>query len=271
MAGPAADGQTSYPAPADVTRPGRLASAAARVVRFLAEIAFLCGVVSFAGSSLFDVRSVDVAGNQAVAASEILDRAGVRPEVGLFTVNAEQMGQRLRQDPRIAGVSVGVTFPDRVHITVRERQGVAALRVLGGYILVGADGVAIGSAAGAGSLPALTVDRLDPAAVWAGTVIPSADARLGAAVAGSLPADLRRAVAAVRVDHRGEVILYLRDGVGVRMGSADGIDDRLAKVTDVLDAVRAQGMRVEYIDLRFPGSIIVKPVGAPARPAGNPG
>ena len=270
MAGPGAQEPPRQTA-ADGTGPGRPALVGARVVRFLAAMAFLCGVVSFAGSSLFDVRSVDVAGNRAVAASEILDRAGVRPGVGLFTVNADWMGQRLHQDPRIAGVSVGVTFPDRVHIVVQERQGAAALRVPGGYIVVGADGVAIGPTAAPGSLPALTVDRLDPAAVWAGTVIPSADARLGAAVAGSLPPDLSSNVAALRVDHRGEVILYLRDGVAVRIGQAEGIGDRLGRVIDVLDAVRSRGMRVEYVDLRFPGSVIVKPVGAPARPAGSPG
>lgn len=259
------------PTAADETALTHLASASVRIVRFLAAIAFLCAVVSFAGSSVFEIRSVDVAGNRAVAASEILDRTGVRPGVGLFTVNAERMEERLREDPRIAGVSVGVTFPDRVHITIQERQGAAALRIPGGYILLGADGVAIGPTGTSGPIPALEVDRLDPGAVLAGTVIPSADARLGAAVAGSLPPDLRPDVAAVRVDRSGEVILYLRDGVAVRIGPQDGIGARLSRVSDVLAAVRSRGMRVEYVDLRFPGSVIVKPVGAPARPAGNPG
>lgn len=239
-------------------------SAGERVLRFLAAIVFLCGVVSFAGSSVFDIRSISVAGNHAVAASDILSRAGVRTGTSVFTVNAYPIRERLRQDPRIAAVSVGVAFPDRVYITVSERAAAAALRVPQGYVLLGADGVAIAPSATPGTLPTLTVDRLDAAAVQAGTVIPSPDARLGAGLAASLPNDLSPDVAALRVDQAGEVILYTRDGIAVRAGAPDGIRDRLARAADVLAAVRSRGMRVEYVDLRFPGSVIVKPVGGPA-------
>ena len=47
------------------------ASPGERVLRFLAAIVFLCGVVSFAGSSVFDIHSISVAGNHAVAASDM--------------------------------------------------------------------------------------------------------------------------------------------------------------------------------------------------------
>lgn len=251
--------------------PGVAASAGERVLRFFAAIALLCGAVSFTGSSVFDIRSVEVAGNRAVATADILARAGVRTGASLFTVNGFRIRDRLRQDPRIASVSVGVAFPDRVYITVWERPAAAALHVPGGYVLLGSDGVAIVPAGTPGPLPTLTVDRLDPEAVQAGTVVPSPDARLGAGIAGSLPTDLRPDVAALRVDQAGEVILYMRDGIAVRAGPSDGIRDRLARVADVLAAVRSRGMRVEYVDLRFPGSIIVKPVGGPAGPAGRPG
>ncbi|HEV2284089.1 MAG TPA: FtsQ-type POTRA domain-containing protein [bacterium] len=250
---------------------GSPAAAGRRVVRFLAAIAFLCGGVSFAGSSVFDIRSVSVAGNRAVPAPEILARAGVRTGTSLFTVNAERIRDRLAQDPRIAEVSVGVAFPDHVYITVRERTAAAALRVPGGYVLLGSDGVAIAPSGTPGPLPTLRVDGLDPAEVQAGIVVPSPDARFGAEVAASLPEVLRPDVAALRVDGAGEVVLYTRDGIAVRAGAPDGIRDRLARVADVLAAVRSRGMRVEYVDLRFPGSVIVKPIGGPAGPAGRPG
>ncbi|HEV2439801.1 MAG TPA: FtsQ-type POTRA domain-containing protein [bacterium] len=242
-----------------------------RALRFLAVVAFVCGVVSFTGSSVFDIRSVSVTGNRVVPGSDILARAGVRTGTSLFTVNASRVRDRLRQDPRISVVSVGVAFPDRVSIAVRERTAVAALRLPGGYVLLGADGVAITPSAAPGALITLTVDRLDPATVQAGTVVPSPDARLAAGLAASLPNDLRPDVAALRVDQAGEVILYMRDGIAVRAGTPEGIRDRLVRVTDVLAAVRSRGMRVEYVDLRFPGSVIVKPIGGPAGPAGRPG
>jgi cell division protein FtsQ len=250
---------------------GGRGSAGERVLRFLAAIAFLCGVASFAGSSVFDIRSISVSGNRAVPAPEVLAGAGVRTGTSLFTVNAGRIRDRLLQDPRIAAVSVAVAFPDRVRIAVRERAAAAALRVPGGYVLLGSDGVAIVPSGTPGPLPALTVDRLDPAVVQAGIVVPSPHARFGADIAGSLPEELRPDVAALRVDEAGEVILYTRDGIAIRAGAPDGIRDRLARVPDVLAAIRSRGLRVEYVDIRFPGSVIVKPIGGPAGPAGRPG
>lgn len=253
------------------TATGGSARIGKRVLRFFAVISFLCAAVSFTGSSAFDIRSVTVTGSGAVTASEILSRAGVRAGASVFSVNISRIQDHLREDPRLAAVSVRVDFPDRVFITVRERTAVVALHVPGGYMLLGADGLAIVPAATAGALPALTVDRLDPGEVETGSVVASADARLGADLAGRLPDGLRPDVAALRVDRTGEVILYTRDGIAVRAGAGDGLRDRIARVADVLAAVRSRGMHVEYVDLRFPGTVIVKPVGAPSAPRGTNG
>lgn len=268
MAGAAGRGEDVAPQRAAV---GASSAIGKRVLRFFAVIAFLCAAVSFARSSAFDIRSVTVTGSGAVTASEILSRAGVRAGASVFSVNISRIQDHLREDPRLAAVSVRVEFPDRVFITVRERTAAVALRVPGGYMLLGSDGLAIVPAATAGELPALTVDRLDPAEVEAGSVVASADARLGADLAGWLPDDLRPDVAALRVDRIGEVILYTRDGIAVRAGAADGLRDRIARVAEVLAAVRSRGMHVEYVDLRFSGTVIVKPVGAPAAPRGTSG
>lgn len=241
-----------------------------RVVRFLAAMAVLCGIASFAQSSAFDVQSVTVAGNEAVASDEIVARAGVRPGMSMFAVNVDRVQERLRGDQRLADVSVGVGFPDRVEISVREQTPAAALRVTDGYVLVGRDGVAIAARPVSGTLPILIVDRLDPAIVQVGVAVPSADVRLGAGIAASLPGDLRPDVASVRVDGGGEVVLYTRDGIAVRAGAPDGVQDRIARLVDVLAAIRARGMRVEYVDLRFPGSVIVKPIVKPAGASGLP-
>lgn len=232
-----------------------------RIVRFAGVMAFLCGAASFAYSSAFDVQSIDVAGNDAVPAADIVAASGVRPETSVFTVNAAAIREHLRRDPRIADASVAIALPDRLRIRVQERPPVAALRVSAGYVLVSADGVVLGPAVDSPSnLPVLIVEGLDPAGVQAGTWLSSSEARVGADLAGSLPPALRADVSALRVDRAGEIVLYTADGIAVKAGGADGARDRIARAADVLAAVRARRMRVEYVDLRFPDSIIVKPV-----------
>jgi len=95
--------------------------------------------------------------------------------------------------------------------------------------------------------------------------VPSSEARFGAGVAAALPPTLRPAVVGLRVDQDDEIVLQTKDGVAVKVGGADRLDQRLALVPEVLAAVRARGIRAEYVDLRVPGNVIVKPI--PAQPA----
>jgi hypothetical protein len=71
----------------------------------------------------------------------------------------------------------------------------------------------------------------------------------------------------VRVEPQGDLVLFTPDGIGVRLGSLKGLDDRAALVHEVLAAIRAGGMAVEYLDLRFSGAVVVKP--HPAEAAGE--
>ncbi len=237
-----------------------------RVLRFLAAVSGLCAVASFPASALFSLDSIEVQGNRAVPASQLLGQIGLAPGDSAFRVNAFQIRARLRSDPRVDEVWVSLGFPHRLTVTVHERAPVAALSVAGGYVLLDEDGVVIARTPGPAPYLSLRVDGLDPRSVQIGTVVPDSSVRLGAGVAGRLPGALRQQVIGVRVDAGGEVVLQTRDGIAVRLGGADGIAERLAQVPDVLAAVRARGMHVEHVDMRFPGSVIVRPVGAAAGP-----
>jgi cell division septal protein FtsQ len=243
------------------------AALAERVARFLALIALLCGGASFAGSSTFDIQSVTVTGNEAVADSDVVAASGLQRDMSVFGVNTVRVRERLRRDPRIADASVTVVFPGSVRLAVQEQPAVAALRTPSGYVLVTSDGVVLAGAPTPRGLPVLMIDRLDPAAIEAGAWVPSTGARVAAGVAASLPSALRPDVAIVRVDGAGEIVLLMRDGIAVKAGGADGVQQRIARAGDVLAAVRARGLRVEYVDLRFPDSVIVKPL--PSNPAPN--
>jgi len=226
-------------------------------------------VAAFPASSLFALRAVTVRGNHNVPTAEILRQVGIAPGVSAFRVNAVAIRRRLLGDARIADASVALAFPRAVVVAVRERDAVAALVVADGYVLLGADGVALVRAPSPGPALPLEVDGLALPWVQVGSPVPSPQARFGAGVAAALPPALRPEVAGLRVDRGDEVVLQTRDGVAVKVGGAERLDQRLALVPEVLAAVRARGVRAEYVDLRVPGNIIVKPVGAPPAAAGS--
>ncbi len=240
-----------------------------RIVRFLAAISMLCGAAAFPASSVFALHTVTVTGNTAVPASTVLRLADLQPGLNAFQVDAGAIRERLLTDVRIESVTVAMEdFPRGVRLAVRERAPIAALDAGGGYVMLSADGVAITTAADRGAQPVLIVDRLDPTDVSIGQVVQSPEVRLGARVAGMLPDPLRDRITAVRVNGAGEVVLALRDGISVRLGGMKGMDERVEMVPQVLDAIATRGLQVESVDLRFPGSIVVRPMrvsGAPAQ------
>jgi cell division protein FtsQ len=233
-------------------------------------MAGLCAAAAFPASAIFDLRSVTVEGNSVVPASAILRQAGVGPGVGAFRVNAWAIRERLLADPRILDVRVATAFPGGLRVLIRERQPVAALALGGRYVLLSDDAVALVEAPGPGSLPVLQVDRLDPQDVAPGGVVRVPDVRLGAQIAGALPASVRDRIVAVRIDREGEAALALRDEISVRLGGPRGIMVRLEMVPQALDAVAARGMRVRSVDLRFAGNIVVQPVRLAGAPPPSP-
>lgn len=264
---PGASPEETDPTSPRETRRGGMS--AARIVRFSAAMAALCAGAAFPASSAFDLRSVSVTGNATVSTEEILHLAEVGPGTSAFRVNEEAIRARLREDPRIQDSIVTMAFPRRLTLVIRERAPVAAIPAGDAYLLVAANGVAIARATTQGSFPRLVADRFDPADVKIGAVLPSPDLRLGARIAGMLPELLGSQVVAVHVDSKGEATLEMQDGLPVRLGGSWGIADRVGLVPQVLAAIAARGMRVQYVDLRFAGNIIVRPAGPADSPAGS--
>lgn len=251
------------PLPSDdppARRPEKSRALFRRLLRFCAALALLCAAAAFPASAFFDLEAVSVAGNVTVSSDEIRERAGVRPGLNAFRVNAGLIRKRLLEDPRVRSASVTMLFPGRLRLTIAERTPAAALAVGEGYFQVSADGVALAAAADPESLPIVVADRLSPADVVVGEVIRSSDARLGSRIAGSLPASIRDRVAGVYLDGAGEASLALRGGVTVRLGGTAGMAERLEMVPDVLDAIATRGLVVESVDLRVPGNVVVRPL-----------
>lgn len=248
---------------------GRPAGGLRRVARFLAAMAALCGAAAFPASALFDLRTITVEGNVAVPTDAVLRRANVRPGIGAFRVNAAAIREKLLGDPRIADVRVAMAFPHALRVVIQEREPVAALVAQDRTMLVSEDAVAIAEAPAPAGLPTLVVDRLDPAGVVPGRVLEAPDVRFGAQVAGALPVSLRGRVASIQITRDGEAVLRLREGIAVRVGGPRGAGARLAMIPQTLDAIAARGLRVEAVDLRFVGNIIIRPAASEA-PAPSP-
>ncbi|HEY6425294.1 MAG TPA: FtsQ-type POTRA domain-containing protein [Pseudonocardiaceae bacterium] len=178
------------------------------------------------GSSLFDARSVQVAGASALRADEVRAVAAVPLGTSMLRLDAVGIEARVAAIPRVATVHLRRTLGGTVWIELTERTPVAVVRRSNGAHLVDATGTdyAAVPALPAG-LPELRVARVGPrdAATMAALTVLS-----------GLPDPLRARVRSVGADSPADVVLQLTDKSEVRWGGVEEGDRKAAVLGPLL-------------------------------------
>jgi len=82
---------------------------------------------------LFGARSVTVTGNAHESAAQVIDQAGLASQPPLLDVDAGATAARIEQLPWVRAASVGVSWPDGVHIRITEETPRFAVSESGGH------------------------------------------------------------------------------------------------------------------------------------------
>jgi cell division protein FtsQ len=209
------------------------------------SVALVIGGVTASRSSAFDVRGIEVSGNDHLHRPQVVRIAGITDATNALWLDEGQAERRLEAEPWIADADVRVTFPLNVEIAVRERTPVALAQ---GAVtsLMAADGTALGS----GNVPrGLPVIELGGAGRAEG-VRPSP---VGAAKAlGAMTPALRVQVARVRVLLDGTLELRLRDGPTISFGTPGDARRKAVTIRRMLVWARTQGTPLRTLSVVAP-------------------
>ncbi len=250
------------PAPADpAAHPVSPLGSAITLLRFAAVMAAALAVVSLPGSSLFVISDVEVIGAHATPPAAIIARAGVRPGDRIAGISLSRVAQQVSSLPAIAQANVRIGPDGQVTIYVRERDPYAAVPFRGSYLILDRLGVVLESRGDPGKLPIVMEEGFAPAWVRLGDRLPSTRINQALRAVGELPPGITGPGTQIIADPRGEVILRTPDRIAVRLGPLRGIRERSAMLPALLDGVRARGLTVEYLDLRYAGTVVMKPAG----------
>lgn len=210
-------------------------------------------------SPRFAVAAVDVQGAHRLTEQEILAAAEIAPGQNLFRVDRAEVAARLARLPAVKRAEVIRAFPNRVTLIVEERVPFT-LAQAGRLYWLDEEGVSLGPEprAVAPRLPLIT--GLRPGELGGGQ--PAAGARAAISILRSLlrvGSALTREISEIDVGGPEGPVLYTVDGVEVRLGTADW-ENRLARLEGVLAQIKSLGEPVEYVDLRFKGQVVFKPL-----------
>jgi POTRA domain, FtsQ-type len=283
--------RVSAPRPRSLGRPAAVASRRGRgaVALVVAELGVLVALLVLPA---FHATGIDVRGARLLSRGRLLQAAGIRDGQSIFTVDGEQVRQRLERLPWVRQAVVETELPATVRITVTEWDPVLELRRGSTSLLVAAQGATVDRrAVVAAALPAVPV-LIDerPAAGADPPTLDGALVRMLPAVAAGFPGAVGCAVADFRWQADGRLLIESACRWVAVIGHVD-TPAEIAAVPDQVAALAALRGRLDfahpnfgYVDLEDPsapavggrpgaalaGAAPAATAAAPARAAGRP-
>ncbi len=116
----------------------------ARLVSFMAMALLILLGYWLLNAPNFNVQKVEVTGNRLLTADAVVQATGV-DKLNVFTLNEDEVAAKIKALPYILQASVSRTLPDKITVSVTERQSVLNWKVGGYNYLVDPDGVVLDS------------------------------------------------------------------------------------------------------------------------------
>lgn len=233
-----------------------------RLFSVVGLLAILLAAASFPRSSLFPISTIIVEGTSHVTVEEVLARARLHVRDSYFTVHATVVAERIASHPWIAEATVHLEPGGIVRIHIKERSCYAVLAVDDEYYALDREGLVLERLAAPMARPLLVSAIKGVARPQLGVIMPSAEARAALAVLQTLPADLIGPATQMTVAANGDLTFTTEDQIVILLGQSPGLQERVALLVPLLDAVRRQPNAIAYVDLRYAGNIVVKPASA---------
>jgi cell division protein FtsQ len=104
----------------------------------------ILAILIFINSGIFAVKEVSVRGNQGIPTEDILLTARLDHYKNIFQVDVTKIQQEILRDPKIESAEVTRVFPQKILITIKERQPLCLLLYLDNWLVVGDDSVVMG-------------------------------------------------------------------------------------------------------------------------------
>ena len=214
----------------------------------------------------FAVERIEVAGQSQLSVDEVIAASGLAPGQNLFRLDARRAVAGVEALPMVRRAELVRALPNRVTLLVEERQPfvlvlAGGLHVPAGkFFWVDEQGVPLGPERRAVVLdvPLVSAAGADDAAAAGRT--PSERVAAGVALVRTLmraQSPLLREISEVDVSRPEGPVLYMLDGVEVRIGREDW-DERMGRLGGVLAQLRASGQQATSIDLRFRDQVVLR-------------
>lgn len=208
-------------------------------------------------SPLFEIRNIVITGTQHLQKDTVLDAVGIRRGENIFNVKVKDAEQRLQLISLIQSAKVERKLPSTIDIQIAERVPVALLYAKDGFIQVDGEGIYLQK----GSLDDKNLPILSGitcTATTPGKPVQGKELDAALQVVKQMPPELLPNLSEVNISEQNGVRLYTLDGVQCQLGPPLEVSEKCRLLVNILQELKAQGKKIEYVDMSYVGSPVVK-------------
>lgn len=235
-----------------------------RTALFLAGLV-LCSVVAFLwlrSTDVFAVQRITATGAEQVTEEQLASITSLAIGKSLLSFSSEEVEEAFLTLPYVESVQVVRSFPNTLEIKLVEYRPVARLRASDGQTWLVSDGGTVieGDATEMPSELPLVVP-VAPVHVTAGDQLPASIAAvlpLAECLRSDPVADALPDIDNIAVSAAGCATVVFEDGGELRLGTPDGLRQKLQIAADIVQRCAVQGRVIEYIDASVVDRVAVK-------------
>ncbi|MGI6514092.1 MAG: FtsQ-type POTRA domain-containing protein [Syntrophomonadaceae bacterium] len=232
------------------------------VIMFLALcLAVVAGFYYFLHSSVFFIEDIEVTGNHIVPTQDIIALSGIHTGQNIFEFKTEASQKAVEVIPYVRQAVIKRIFPNRVQISVVERESWAYVIHDGGVLVIDNEGVCLDKLEMMGETDLLVVSIAGMEdTVVEGQKVNENAIELIRFLSDALPDDLMQEVSEFHYSAPGQVIVFTLDGTEVRLGDRERLDEKISYWRRVIKKQKEEDDHsgLEYIDLRFKGQPVIQ-------------
>lgn len=212
----------------------------------------------FLHSPYFTLKEIRVVGASRFSQDELRFLLGVKEEVNLWSLNPDQLSERLKENPLIERAEIRRILPGTLEVSLTERVPVALVPYYRYFLALDSHGVAISmiESLASANLPVIT-GAVAPQVIL-GQVYPESKVNQALKILIGLGPEWSRSISEAHVGAPDEITIYGSNDLLIRVGPAGDLTKKIESLRTILADAKNKRLTLKSIDLRFDGNPVVR-------------
>lgn len=213
----------------------------------------------FYATSYFELKKIEIEGVHSLKEDDVMRLANVAPGHNVLNLNKEEIQSRLLQHPIVKNAKVELSGLYTLKVIIEERVPFVCVKSGPQFLEVSADGTVL-SIENVGGQDLTIVTGIDAGDVKIGDSLLEVDSFFEASRwIRSLDLPMLKRISELNFENQQNPYLFLVSGEKIIPKSLEDFKERFHFLCALLDNLRKNNVEPDYLDMRAPSEIVVKP------------